>query len=596
MKKSMKQSTLTMILSGLSIVLLAVILYMTLQLDELTNDIHHSNKERFDLTYNANRFMRGSDSLTNEVRAFAVTGDSKHYDNYWNEVNTLKNTDIGVANLRDIGITEEEEAKIAEMKFLSDNLIPLESAAMDLMMAGDQAGAIEAVYGASYNETIAKIGAANEAFLTMLDARAAAHVDELIGQANSKQALSYIFLIVLVLLQLISAVYFRAGVISPIIKICKAMRELAVGHLHEPLALKCNSSEIGQLTCAIHETRKELILYVDDLADKLGALAQGQLDLAVDIEYIGDFAPIKTSLTTIITSLRDTMSQINSASTLVSSGSLQISEGAQALARGTVEQSATIESLSTTMGEIEQTTRGNAEMAMKAAQLSETIKVNAQKSSEQMDQMTQAVREINEASQSIHKVIKVIDDIAFQTNILALNAAVEAARAGQNGKGFAVVAEEVRNLASKSAAAAKDTGVLIENSIEKAELGADIAHNTAASLAEIVSGIHESFEVINDIANSSKEQSNAITGVHQGITQVSQVVQQNSATAEESAAASEEMSAQASLMAELVTRFRLGQHDPVSLPAAPRFIEMPRAAGAEDWNALPEPGAFGGKY
>jgi methyl-accepting chemotaxis protein len=174
-----------------------------------------------------------------------------------------------------------------------------------------------------------------------------------------------------------------------------------------------------------------------------------------------------------------------------------------------------------------------------------------------MNEMTSAVKDINQASQSIGKVIKVIDDIAFQTNILALNAAVEAARAGQHGKGFAVVAEEVRNLAAKSADAARETGTLIANSTEKAELGSRIAGETAASLAEIVSGISESNQFINEIAQSSEQQSSGIEQINSGISQVAHVVQQNSATAEESAAASEEMNGQSSMLEGLISRFKL---------------------------------------
>jgi len=174
-----------------------------------------------------------------------------------------------------------------------------------------------------------------------------------------------------------------------------------------------------------------------------------------------------------------------------------------------------------------------------------------------MDEMIDAVNEINAASQSINKVIKVIDDIAFQTNILALNAAVEAARAGQHGKGFAVVAEEVRNLASKSAEAAKETGIMIQNSMEKAELGSKIANETAAGFNEISEGISESKQLIDQIAQSSKEQAMGISQVNIGIEQVAQVVQQNSATAEQSAASSEEMSGQSALLQELIGQFKL---------------------------------------
>ncbi len=236
-------------------------------------------------------------------------------------------------------------------------------------------------------------------------------------------------------------------------------------------------------------------------------------------------------------------------------GSGQISDGAQTLAQGSTQQAASVEQLSSSIAEIADKTKANAAMAGKAATLANTIKHNAEKGSAQMDELTGAVREINTASQNISKVIKTIEDIAFQTNILALNASVEAARAGQHGKGFAVVAEEVRNLATKSSVAAQDTGALIANSVEKAELGARIADETASSLTEIVSGINESSRIVTEIAKSSEEQSLGIAQINKGIDQVAQVVQQNSATAEESAAASEEMSSQASMLEDLLMQY-----------------------------------------
>jgi len=280
-------------------------------------------------------------------------------------------------------------------------------------------------------------------------------------------------------------------------------------------------------------------------------------DLTVDIELLSEADTIGKSLQKMIDSLNSMFGDINATTIHVSSGSKQIAAGAQALAQGVTEQAATVEQLSASISALSSQTKDNASMADRASVLADTIKLNAEKGNRQMGEMMAAVNEINQASQSINKVIKVIDDIAFQTNILALNAAVEAARAGQHGKGFAVVAEEVRNLAAKSAEAAKDTGGLIANSMEKADLGSRIAEETAASLTDIVSGINESSQLVSDIAKSSEGQSHDIQQINSGINQVAQVVQQNSATAQESAAASAEMSGQSGMLQELISQFKL---------------------------------------
>ncbi|MDR0935891.1 MAG: methyl-accepting chemotaxis protein [Oscillospiraceae bacterium] len=309
--------------------------------------------------------------------------------------------------------------------------------------------------------------------------------------------------------------------------------------------------ETAQAIAAFGGTLQQFVYY----GEQLHAVAVN--DLTHDIKVLGDRDTIGNAMKTMLANLNEMFSEINGATGQVHTGAQQISDGSQALAQGATEQAASVEELSSSINEVAGKTQENADLANRAADLSAAVRDNAQKGAEQMDAMMNAVKQISDASNEINQVIKVIDNIAFQTNILALNAAVEAARAGQHGKGFAVVAEEVRSLAAKSADAAKDTGVLIENSIEKATLGAKIADETSASLNEIVSGINESTVIVRQIADSSAEQSAAIKQINIGIDQVAQVVQQNSATAQESAATAEELSGQSSMLDELVGRFQL---------------------------------------
>ena len=329
--------------------------------------------------------------------------------------------------------------------------------------------------------------------------------------------------------------------------------------------------EIGECI----DSTSQYILHIHDVEKSLRSVSEG--DLTAELELLSEHDVVAVSLKTMTERLNRMFGEINVSANQVSSGSKQVADGSQTMARGATEQSASIEELSSSITEIAERTKANAGMAVDAAKLSDTIRGDAEEGNRQMGEMITAVRDINEASHSISKIIKTIDDIAFQTNILALNAAVEAARAGQHGKGFAVVAEEVRNLASKSAEAAKDTGNMIQNSMEKAELGSRIAGETAASLTKIATGINESSQLVMDIAKASEEQSLQITQINTGIDQVAQVVQQNSATAQESAAASQEMSSQSSMLQGLIAQFRFkDEKNSKSLPPATKNREKNR--------------------
>lgn len=557
MKKAINQSLMAYILNGVSILALLFLVYSLFDYGVVNGKLDQAHEERFELTYNANRFMNGSAYLTNEVRAYAATGIQEHYDNYWNEINNLKNRDIGVANLQEIGITQEEQAMIDDMSALSNELVPLEEEAMKNVQAGKREDAVDYVYGSDYSTAITKINSLKEQFLGALDTRTSRQVAVLTKKTQLIRLEMILAFVIVGISQLISILTIRLRVLKPVVKVRDQMREISQGNLSAQFTLEPDTSEIGMLTQSILETKRELKKYINDINAKLSEMAKGNMDQAIGDDYRGEFQPIQHAMAEILDSLNEALAQIDVTARQVSQESRRMATDAQVLSSGAVEQASAVQQLSASIQDISGQVESTSRDANRARNSANDASSQLQICNEKMMDMTAAMEDISRSSNQIGGIIKTIESISFQTNILALNAAVEAARAGEAGKGFAVVADEVRSLANKSSDAAHDITQLIEESMKLVDQGTALSDETTKALMGVMVGAKDATEMIERIAVAADSQSQSIKQVTLGMEQISEVVQTNASTAEKSAASAEELYGQAEEMLVAVQRFKL---------------------------------------
>ncbi|NOX90875.1 MAG: PAS domain S-box protein [Gammaproteobacteria bacterium] len=313
------------------------------------------------------------------------------------------------------------------------------------------------------------------------------------------------------------------------------------------------SKGINRLMDAVVEPVQETRRVISGLAD-------GDLTQSMNGEFGGEFAELRDAVNTTMNKLLSMVNEIGTASGTIASAANEISQGTADLSQRSEEQASSLEETASSMEELTGTVRQNADNAREANQLANSARDEASKGGEVVGKAITAMSEINQSSKKIADIIGVIDEIAFQTNLLALNAAVEAARAGEQGRGFAVVAAEVRNLAQRSASAAKEIKSLINDSVEKVTEGSKLVDQSGATLEEIVTSVKKVSDIIAEIASAGQEQASGIDQINKAVTQMDEMTQQNAALVEEAAASSEAMNDQAVSLDDLIGFFKTGEN------------------------------------
>ena len=343
---------------------------------------------------------------------------------------------------------------------------------------------------------------------------------------------------------------------NPVEEIKSAALEMAKGNYDLEIEYT-SEDEIGVLA----DCMREMILFTKDnisnITEVLNKFAEGNFDVEIEDNYIGEFIEIKESLEKIVDSINNTFYDIKIVTEQVKDGSEQVASTAQIISEGAINQAGIIQELMAAIGQINEKVKVSTEQANSTNVLTRELGNQIELNNEKMNEMVTAMNKIEESSINIKSIINTIYSISEQTNLLALNAAIEAARAGESGKGFAVVADEIRKLAEESSVAVKNTEILIEDSINNVNDGKNVADEASEALSSVVGKAKEAVELIGTIAELTEQGAMAISEVYNGIDQIAEVVESNTAISEESAAASEELSSQSESLQNMIDKFKL---------------------------------------
>lgn len=547
LQKIVKQ-TYTIVAIGIAFLLIFVGLYA------YTN---HSKNEQLENTVYLNQYRLGSKILTSAVQSYAVTGDQTYYDNYQKELNEDKNRDTAWDGLKSNGLKSNEWDELNSVADMSQGLVPLEEEAMQDVQNGDLEAAAAIVFGSTYEDTVAKISSTTDECIQNVESRMNRE-QSILNIIMILSIIAFVITFVIIVKQIGKIMAFsKKELLTPIVKVSGLLETLAQGDFQNKNDMVEDESEVGTMVKAINFMNHNFTRMISEISDTLGKMGNGNYNVQLTEQYVGEFVAIKDSMLKIISDTKNTLVTIRNSATEIDGGSEQLASAASDLAEGCTVQASKISDVSEAITQMAQMMEEKTLEAEQTVELSDNAGRLLVESNEKMQELKEAIAEISNCSEEIRTIISTIEDIASQTNLLSLNASIEAARAGEAGRGFAVVAEQVKNLAEQSTKAAGETTLLIQSTIDAVAKGIQISDEAVANMNEVMESAKESTQKMSEMADAMRNESESMHAINENIQSVAEIVDNNSAASEETAAVSQEQTAQVQTMVQMMDQFNI---------------------------------------